>query len=71
MPARRTTTVLARLVIGALPPQLNNGQAARSIAIWLMAMTALTVTAFAQGQAIPIVNANFNGDVLSCTGTQC
>jgi len=114
--------VLARLVIGALPPELNNRQAAmtsgvgmaarrrmsrfpegamgthpalrkhlglqlravqaksipfvlqapRSIAIWLMAMTALTATVFAQGQAIPIANANFDSVLLTCTpGPNC
>ena len=37
-----------------------------------MATTGLTVTAFAQGQAIPIANAGFESDVLNCTaGRSC
>jgi len=44
----------------------------KRVATWSMAVIGLTVTAFAQAQAIPIVNAGFNNDVLNCTpGPAC
>jgi hypothetical protein len=47
-------------------------QPTKRIAIWLTAMIGLTVTAFAQGQAISITNAGFESDVLNCAaGPQC
>src|SRR5260370_36122034 len=47
-------------------------QPTKWIALWSTAMIGLTVTAFAQGQAIPIVNAGFESYVLNCAaGPQC
>ena|SRR2546425_660940 len=47
-------------------------QATKWITILSTTMIALTATAFAQGQAIPIVNGGFQNDVLGCApGPQC
>jgi len=51
---------------------INVLQSTTRIAVWSTAVIGLTATAFAQGQAIPIVNAGFENDVLNCSGgPQC
>jgi hypothetical protein len=47
-------------------------QPTKWISIWLTTMIGLTVTAFAQGQAISITNAGFESNTLNCMpGPQC